>query len=34
MISPALVRIALTLLGALLAAEICVWLHTPIPWML
>ena len=28
------VRIALTLLGALLAAEFCVWLHTPIPWML
>ena len=34
MISPALVRIALTLLGALLAAAICVRLHTPIPWML
>ena len=31
---PSLLRTALTLLGALLAAELCVWLHTPIPWML
>ena len=29
-----LLRTGLTLLGALLAAELCVWLHTPIPWML
>ena len=29
-----LLRTSLTLLGALLAAELCVWLHTPIPWML
>lgn len=29
-----LVRTALTLLGALAAAQLCVWLHTPIPWML
>ena len=27
-------RVALTLLVALAAAELCVWLHTPIPWML
>ncbi len=27
-------RTALTLLVALAAAELCVWLHTPIPWML
>jgi membrane AbrB-like protein len=27
-------RVALTLLAALAAAELCVWLHTPIPWML
>ena len=31
---PALWRTSLTLLGALLAAELCVALHTPIPWML
>lgn len=31
---PLLLRTGLTLLGALLAAEWCVWLHTPIPWML
>ena len=31
---PSLLRTGLTLLGALLAAELCVWLHTPIPWML
>ncbi len=29
-----LTRVALTLLLALVAAELCVWLHTPIPWML
>ena len=29
-----ILRTSLTLLGALLAAELCVWLHTPIPWML
>lgn len=29
-----LLRTGLTLLGALLAAELCIWLHTPIPWML
>ncbi len=29
-----LLRTGLTLLGALLVAELCVWLHTPIPWML
>ena len=29
-----LLRCALTLLGALLAAQLCVALHTPIPWML
>ena len=29
-----LLHTSLTLLGALLAAELCVWLHTPIPWML
>ncbi len=27
-------RTGLTLLGALLAAQLCLWLHTPIPWML
>lgn len=27
-------RVALTLLVALAAAKLCVWLHTPIPWML
>jgi membrane AbrB-like protein len=27
-------RAALTLLLALAAAQVCVWLHTPIPWML
>jgi membrane AbrB-like protein len=27
-------RVVLTLLWALVAAELCVWLHTPIPWML
>ena len=27
-------RTALTLLVALAAAQVCVWLHTPIPWML
>ena len=32
--SPAFWRTGLTLLGALLAAELCVALHTPIPWML
>ena len=33
--NPALIlRTGLTLLGAWLAAELCVWLHTPIPWML
>jgi uncharacterized protein len=31
---PSLLRTGLTLLGALLAAELCIWLHTPIPWML
>ena len=31
---PSLLRTGLTLLGALLAAELCVWLQTPIPWML
>ena len=31
---PSLLRTGLTLLGALLAAQLCVWLHTPIPWML
>ena len=31
---PALLRTALTLLAAWVAAEACVWLHTPIPWML
>jgi len=29
-----LLRTGLTLLGAWCAAELCVWLHTPIPWML
>ncbi|MFM7026142.1 MAG: AbrB family transcriptional regulator [Limnohabitans sp.] len=29
-----LARTALTLLGAWLAAELCIWAHTPIPWML
>ncbi len=29
-----LLRTGLTLLGALLAAETCLWLNTPIPWML
>lgn len=29
-----LTRVALTLMLALVAAELCVWLHTPIPWML
>jgi hypothetical protein len=29
-----LTRVALTLLLALAAAELCVWLNTPIPWML
>jgi membrane AbrB-like protein len=32
--TPVLWRTGLTLLGALLAAELCVALHTPIPWML
>lgn len=32
--APTLWRTGLTLLGALLAAELCVALHTPIPWML
>lgn len=32
--APVLWRTGLTLLGALLAAELCVALHTPIPWML
>ena len=27
-------RVALTMLAALAAAQLCVWLHTPIPWML
>ena len=27
-------RTGLTLLGAFMAAQLCVWLHTPIPWML
>ena len=31
---PSLSRTGLTLLGALLGAELCVWLQTPIPWML
>ena len=31
---PLILRTGLTLLGAWLAAELCVWLHTPIPWML
>lgn len=31
---PALLRTALTLLLASLAAGLCVLLHTPIPWML
>lgn len=29
-----LTRVALTLLAAFLAAQLCVWLRTPIPWML
>lgn len=29
-----LIRVALSLLAALLAAQLCVWLRTPIPWML
>jgi membrane AbrB-like protein len=29
-----LLRIALSLLAALAGALVCVWLHTPIPWML
>lgn len=29
-----ILRTGLTLLGAWLAAQLCVWLHTPIPWML
>ena len=29
-----LTRVVLTLMGALVAAQLCVWLHTPIPWML
>ena len=29
-----LLRIALTLLGALAAAQLCLWLRTPLPWML
>lgn len=32
--APVLWRTGLTLLGALLAAELCMALHTPIPWML
>ena len=32
--TPSLLRTGLTLLGALLSAWLCVWLHTPIPWML
>ncbi|MGI9217873.1 MAG: AbrB family transcriptional regulator [Hydrogenophaga sp.] len=31
---PFIVRVLLTLLLALAAAELCVWLHTPIPWMI
>lgn len=31
---PVFLRTGMTLLGALLAAQLCVWLHTPIPWML
>ena len=31
---PELIRVALTLLGALAAAQLCVWLRTPIPWMM
>ncbi len=31
---PVFLRTGVTLLGALLAAQLCVWLHTPIPWML
>ncbi len=27
-------RVLLTLLLALVAAELCVWLNTPIPWMI
>ena len=29
-----LLRIALTLLGAFAAAQLCLWLRTPLPWML
>src|SRR3990167_8701768 len=29
-----LLRVALTLLLALAAAELCVWLHPPLPWMI
>ena len=29
-----LFRVALTLLFAWLAAELCVYLHTPLPWMI
>lgn len=31
---PQVLRVVLTLLLALAAAELCVWLHTPIPWMI
>jgi membrane AbrB-like protein len=31
---PAAARVILTLLLALAAAALCVWLHTPIPWMI
>ena len=29
-----LTRVVLTLMAALLAVQVCLWLHTPIPWML
>ncbi|PIT80278.1 AbrB family transcriptional regulator [Limnohabitans sp. 15K] len=29
-----LTRVVLTLMSALLAVQVCLWLHTPIPWML
>ena len=29
-----LLRISLTLLGAFAAAQLCLWLRTPLPWML
>ena len=34
MLAPTILRTGLTLLGALLAAQLCVWINTPIPWML